>query len=117
MQDVGRLLVAALQTPAAENERILKVNSFTTTGKEALAEFEKQTESKWHVKFTSLQDLKRLETEAWQEDDPLKTVFTLRRIWTEGGTLYDERSNGSIGFEGKEETLQRQVEKLIAKHS
>ncbi|KAF2845995.1 NAD(P)-binding protein [Plenodomus tracheiphilus IPT5] len=116
MKDVGRLLVAALKTPAQSHERILKVNSFTTTGKEALAEFESQTAAAWNVEVTTLDELKKYEEEAWARGDPLATVFTLRRIWTEGGTLYDERDNGSIGFEGSEETLEEQVGKLIKKH-
>lgn len=113
MKDVGRTLVAALKTPAAGAERILKVNSFTVTPREALAEFEKQTGAKWEVKFTPLEELKRLETQAWDEDQPAKTAYTLRRIWTEGGTLYEKRSNGEIGFEGQEESLEEQVGKLI----
>jgi hypothetical protein len=116
MKDVGRLLVAALRTPTSSQERILKVNSFTVTGKEALVEFEKQTGAKWDVNYTSLEELKKLETEAWEKDNPLKTVFTLRRIWTEGGTLYDERSNSSIGFEGQGEGLGEQVRKMIELH-
>jgi hypothetical protein len=47
--------------------------------------------------------LKQLEQEAWAKDSPLKTVLTLRMIWYEGGTLYDKRDNGNIGFEGQEE--------------
>ena len=38
MRDVGVLLVAALHTPPADNPRILKVNSFTTTPHAILAE-------------------------------------------------------------------------------
>lgn len=117
MKDVGRLLVAALQTPTTLRERILKVNSFTTTGKKALAEFEKQTGTQWEVKYTALEDLERFEQEAWEKGDPLATVFTLRRIWTQGGTLYAHRDNGKIGFEGKEETLEEQIAKSIEKHS
>jgi hypothetical protein len=113
MKDVGRLLVAALRTPTSSQERILKVNSFTATGKEILAEFEKQTGTKWHVGYTSIEKLRELEREAWEKNSPLKTVFTLRRIWTEGGTLYEHRDNGSIGFE-EEERLDEQVEKMIA---
>jgi hypothetical protein len=116
MKDVGRLLIAALRTPTSSQERILKVNSFTATGKETLAELEKQTGAKWNVSYTSLEELRELEREAWEKDSPLKTVFTLRRIWTEGGTLYEHRDNGSIGFE-EEEGLDKQVEKMIALHN
>jgi nucleoside-diphosphate-sugar epimerase len=116
MRDVGRLLVAALQTPTVDSERILKVNSFTATGKEALAEFEKQTGAKWEVSYTSLEELKKLEKQAWEEDWPLKTPLTLRRIWTEGGTLYEKRDNGKINFDDELETLADQVRNTIAKH-
>jgi hypothetical protein len=55
--------------------------------------------------ISSMGVLKQLEQETWAKDSPLKTVLTLRVIWYEGGTLYDERSSGSIGFEGQEEGL------------
>jgi nucleoside-diphosphate-sugar epimerase len=113
MRDVGRLLVAALQTPATSSERVLKVNSFTTTSKAALAEFEQQTGQKWDVTYTGLEDLRNLEKEAWEKDSGLKTVYTLRRIWTEGGTLYEARDNPKIGLDAKLETLADQVNKAI----
>lgn len=116
MRDVGRLLVAALKTPPDSLERILKVNSFTSTGKETAAEFEKQTGAKWHISYTPLDELKRLEEQAWREDWPSKTPLTLRRIWTEGGTLYESRDNGKIGFYADLDTLADQVKNTIAKH-
>lgn len=116
MKDVGRLLVAALKTPTNSHERILKVNSFTITPKEALREFESQTGAKWDVSYVPLDDLKKAETEAWETGSPIATLFTLRRIWTEGGTLYDESDNGKIGFGGGDaETMEEQVRKAIAK--
>jgi nucleoside-diphosphate-sugar epimerase len=115
-RDVGRLLVAALTTPTNENERILKVNSFTVTPKEVLAEFEKQTGAKWEVSYTSLEKLKKTEQEAGEKDSPLKTAYTLRRIWTEGGTLYEQSDNSKIGFEDAE-TVKAQVKEAIAAQS
>lgn len=116
MRDVGRLLVAALTTPTSSSERVLKVNSFTTTGKQALEEFERQTGRKWEVGYTGMDELRELERKAWEEDSPVKTPLTLRRIWTEGGTLYEKRDNGQIGFEEGLETLADQVKNTIAKH-
>jgi nucleoside-diphosphate-sugar epimerase len=117
MRDVGRLLVAALNTPTSDAERILKVNSFTATGKEAVAEFEKQSGAKWDVSYTPLDELKKLEQQAWEEDWPSKTPLTLRRIWTEGGTLYTTRDNGKISFDDdKADSLADQVRSTIAKH-
>jgi nucleoside-diphosphate-sugar epimerase len=116
MRDVGRLLVAALKTPTESSERILKVNSFTATGEQTVAEFEKQTSSEWEVSYTPLDQLKKLEVQAWEEDWPSKTPLTLRRIWTEGGTLYESRDNGKIGFDDGLESLADQVKATIAKY-
>jgi nucleoside-diphosphate-sugar epimerase len=115
-KDVGRLLVAALKTSTNEHERILKVNSFTVTSKEVLAEFEKQTGAKWDVSYTSLEELKKVEKDAWEKDSPFKTMYTLRRIWTEGKTLYKEIDTGKIRFKNAE-TMEEQVRKVLESQS
>lgn len=110
---VGKLVVAALQHPAESEDKILIVNSFTATPNEILAEFEKQTGAKWDVAYTSLEKLKQLEKEAWDSGAPWATSATLRRIWTEGGTLYEKpRDNALIG-DPKTETLADQVKQII----
>lgn len=75
------------------------MNSFTTSPAEIQAEFERQTTGKpWeNVSVTSLERLRELETTAWDSGNAAATVLTLRRIWTEGGTLYEQRDNGIIG--------------------
>lgn len=93
---VGRLLVASLKKPDPSRNRALIVNSFTTSPYEILAEFEKQTGSQWDVSITSLDKLKQLEAEAWEKGLPFAAGFTLKRIWTEGGTLYDKIDNDLI---------------------
>ncbi|TKA69989.1 hypothetical protein B0A55_08841 [Friedmanniomyces simplex] len=111
MPDLGSLVVAALLHPEEARDRALKVNSFTATGHQVLAEFEKQTGGKWIVSYTSLDELKEMETEAWEKGEPFATVFTLRRIWTEGGTLYKGRDNGVIEYRDTEAlaTLVRRI--------
>ncbi|KAF2097712.1 putative isoflavone reductase family protein [Rhizodiscina lignyota] len=97
MRDVGRLLVASLLHPEESRNKALKVNSFTTTPNEILAEFERQTGGqKWEVSYTPLDELKQIEQEAWEKGVPWATGYTLRRIWTEGGTLYEKRDNEAI---------------------
>ncbi|EAL90583.1 hypothetical protein KXW98_008411 [Aspergillus fumigatus] len=96
MSDVGKVLVAAIINNEASCNQALKVNSFTTTPNEILAEFERQTQAKWEREYTSLPELKQLEQELWEANDPLAVVATLRRIWTEGGTLYEMRDNDKI---------------------
>jgi hypothetical protein len=110
---VGKLVVAALQHPSAADDKILIVNSFTATPNEIIAEFEKQTASKWDVSYTSLEELRAVEKEAWEVGAPYATGATLRRIWTEGGTLYNRpRDNGVLG-EPEMETLADQVRQVI----
>ncbi|EAW07579.1 aromatic alcohol reductase [Aspergillus clavatus NRRL 1] len=96
MEDVGKLLVAAVINNEASRNQALKVNSFTTTPNEILAEFERQTQAKWEREYTSLPELRQLEQESWAAGHPLAVVATLRRIWTEGGTLYDTTDNEKI---------------------
>jgi hypothetical protein len=99
---VGKLTVKALLHPEACRNRPLKVNSFTATPLEIVAEFEKQTGDKWTVTYTSLEKLRELEGEAWENKNPFATIFTLRRIWAEGGTLYEKRDNALIDGEDTE---------------
>jgi hypothetical protein len=93
---VGKLLLQVLTHPSACSRRALKVQSFVTTPNEILKEFESQTGSTWTVSFTSREHLRFLEKQAWEEKKPLAPIYTLRRIWTEGGTLYDEWDNTAI---------------------
>ncbi|KAE8361142.1 hypothetical protein BDV27DRAFT_133483 [Aspergillus caelatus] len=99
MKDVGTLVLATLRHPAVAFNRALKVNSFTTTPADIHAEFVRQTGGQpWNdVQYTSLSHLREAESEAWNAGKPEATVLTLRRIWTEGGTLYDQRDNALIG--------------------
>jgi len=111
---VGKLVVAALLHPDVARNKALHVNSFTTTPKEIVAEFERQTGDSWDVGYTSLDELKELEQKAWATDDPLAGVATLKRIWTSGGTLYDQRDNHLIDMEGsKVDSLADAVKQAI----
>ena len=114
MPDVGKLLVAALKHPDASRNATLKVNSFTATPNEILAEFEKQTGEKWEVHYTSLDDLKKKEQDAYNAGVPWAVAATLRRIWTEGGTLYEKRDNEKIGMKDEDMgTLSEVVAEVI----
>ncbi|TVY30692.1 Isoflavone reductase-like protein [Lachnellula hyalina] len=110
---VGKLVVKALLHPEASKKRALKVNSFTTTPAEIVAEFEKQTGEKWNVTYTSLSELKELEAAAWENKVPMAPLYTLRRIWAEGGTLYAKRDNSLLDAEDNLETLADAVRDAI----
>jgi nucleoside-diphosphate-sugar epimerase len=113
MRDVGKLVVATLLHPEVSKNKALKVNSFTTTPNEIVKEFERQTGDKWDVTFTPMTKLKELERDSWEKQNPKATVYTLRRIWAEGGTLYDQRDNGVIECEDNVDTLRSGVAEAI----
>lgn len=113
MRDVGKLVVAALLHPEHIKNKAIKVNSFTTSPRMIVAEFEKQTGDSWDVQYTSIDKLKQLESEAWERGEPRAGGITLRRIWTEGGTLYDRRDNDLIRMEDKVDNLEDAVRQAI----
>ncbi|CAI7575962.1 unnamed protein product [Penicillium bialowiezense] len=117
MQDVGTLVLSTLLHATGESlNSALCVNSFTTTPDQIQAEFERQLGGQaWDVSRTSLAKLRELETEAWEAGKPAATVLTLRRIWTEGGTLYAKRANAAIGepkVMGLEEVVANEIARV-----
>ncbi|KIH91184.1 isoflavone reductase family protein [Sporothrix brasiliensis 5110] len=98
MLDVGKFLVAALRHPQESFGKALKVQSFVVTPNEVVAAYEKQTGGdKWQVTKVPLAELQALEEKAWADGIPTATAYTLRRIWAEGGTLYEKNDNELIG--------------------
>ena len=116
---VGKLLVASLEhpPPPGTNPQILKVNSFTCTPDEIVAEYERQTGGeKWEVSYTSPAEVKKLEEKLWREGHPVATGLTLRRIWMEGGTIYeDDQSGNRMVGSPRMETLGEQVGQCVEK--
>lgn len=90
--------MASLQHPEPSFNQALKVQSFVVTPNEVLAEYERQTGSKWKVHYTSLDRIRELEAELWAQGRSQATSVTLQRIWAEGGTLYEKADNESIGL-------------------
>ena len=106
--------MAALQHPEAAFNKALKVQSFVVTPNQILAEFEKQTGAKWQTSYTPLNTLREAEKKAWDEGKSYAVIFTLRRIWSEGGTLYEKTDNESIGLRDSElETLEDAVKREL----
>ncbi|KAJ3542400.1 hypothetical protein NM208_g4120 [Fusarium decemcellulare] len=115
MPDVGKAAVASLRHPEPSFNKALKVQSFVVTSKQILSEFEKQTGGEpWAVTNYTLQQLKDEEKKAWSEGKPNAVSYTLRRIWSEGGTLYEKTDNESIGLKDSElETLEDAVKRSL----
>ncbi len=107
-------MVAALQHPEQSLGKALRVQSFVVTPNAILAEFEKQTGAKWKVSYTTLQGLRDAEALLWQNNNPKATMFTLRRIWAEGGTLYEKNDDEVIGLKPEDmESLETGVRRAI----
>ncbi|ORY68949.1 NmrA-like family protein [Pseudomassariella vexata] len=114
MPDVGKLVAAALAHPEASQDKILKVQSFVTTPKEILAEFQKQTGVQFKVDYTPIDKLEEAEQKLWAEGNPAAALLTLRRIWASGKTLYEKTDNEVIGLKPEDmETLDFVVKKAI----
>ena len=113
MTDVGKLLVAALKHPEVSRNRALIVNSFTASPNEMIKEFEKQTAGQeWNVTYVPREEHVEHEREANEKDSPVKTAFTLRRIWADGKTLYKRRDNEALGLTDTQ-TLEQAVKQSI----
>lgn len=114
MPDVGTLVVAALRHPAAAAGRALKVHSFETTPALVLAAYERLTGPGWTVSYVSLGELGAFEKKLWEEKHPKATIITLRRIWAEGGTLYEKTDNEAIGVKVEDlEPLETVLKRII----
>ncbi|RYP74116.1 hypothetical protein DL771_003174 [Monosporascus sp. 5C6A] len=105
MRDVGKFVIAALRHPETAKDKALKVQSFVVSPNAIVNEFERQTGTPWTVDHTPIEKLGEWEREAWESGSPVATLFTLRRIWAEGKTLYEKTDNESLGVQ--EEDLER----------
>lgn len=91
------------------------MQSFVVTPNEVLGEYQRQTGGDWTVTYTPLEKLKEVESQLWAEGHPAATSVSLRRIWAEGGTLYEKNDNEILGLtKGSLESLETAVEKAIA---
>jgi hypothetical protein len=112
---VGKFVAAALKSPEASFGKALKVQSFVVTPNDVLAEYERQTGSKWEVTKTPLDEIREWEAKLWEEGNPRATLVTLRRIWAEGGTLYAQNDNEVLGLKPENlDSLEAAVGKALA---
>lgn len=107
-------MVAALKHPDVAMNRALKVRSFVASSDEIVAEYVKQTGKEWQVEYVSQNELREHEKKQWEAKNPSAALYALRRIWIEGGTLYDKWNNEEIGVK-ETETLSRVVAGEIQK--
>lgn len=113
---MGKFLVASLRHPAESFDKALKVQSFVVTPNEVLAEYKRQSMGDWKASSISLQTLEDLESKLWSEGNARATGATLRRIWAEGGTLYEKNDNDLLGLKTKDlDSLETAVRKVLSR--
>lgn len=112
---MGKFVTSTLQHPEESSGKALKVQSFVVTPNEVLAEYEKQAGLKFNVIYTPLDEIREFETQVWNEGHPVAVSVTLRRIWAEGGTLYEKNDNERLGLKSDDlESLADGVKKALA---
>ncbi|EJU04125.1 NADP-binding protein [Dacryopinax primogenitus] len=90
--DTARYVLSAVQAPPETTKNAtLRVSSFTAKPAELLKGFESVLGKKLNTIYTPLDELRKLEKEKWAEKDPYATVYTLNRIWYEGGSDFSRK--------------------------
>ncbi|KAK8155370.1 hypothetical protein BKA80DRAFT_147593 [Phyllosticta citrichinensis] len=119
MPDTAHFVVCALRHPAQTHNRALRCHSFTTTPSAILSAFEAQTSGRgtseqetsgrgtWAVKYLHLDELCERERAAYARGDAEKGLFSVRRIWTMGGSVYKGWKEGR-GWDDSGEWVVRQ---------
>lgn len=112
---MGKFVAATLRHPEASFGKALKVQSFVVAPNEVVAEYEKQTGSKFKVTQTPLDEVRAIEAKLWEDKNPAAGSATLRRIWAEGGTLYAKNDNEVVGMKPEDlDSLEVAVKKALA---
>ncbi|KAL7004138.1 hypothetical protein EMMF5_006315 [Cystobasidiomycetes sp. EMM_F5] len=118
--DTGRFLVSSLLTPEASRNATLRVASINAKPAEQLTAFEEILGKKLDVSYTPLEEFRQLEQQAWAKSQPDATVYTLTRIWYEGGSDFTRKPVAVYlrdGQEVEDENLSQQLFKDVPKNS
>lgn len=115
-EDTGAYVYSSILTPEAAKNAMLRVSSIDATPDEIQSAVSSIVGHPLTSKYTPLSEFKKLESEAWEKGDA--TVYTLTRIWFEGGSDFTRRPRATYFRDGKwvedkglEKALWRDVEK------
>ena len=90
-KDTARFVLSSLLTPEASVNATLRVSSIDSKPAEMLDTLQKVEGKPVKARYTSLDDFKRIEHEDWEKDPSGATVYTLSRIWYEGGSDFTRK--------------------------
>lgn len=83
--------MSSLKTPEASANATLRVSSMNAKPNDFIQPFKNITDGKVHFTYTSLDEFRNMEKAAWDASRPDATVFTLTRIWYEGGSDFNRK--------------------------
>lgn len=98
----------------------MRVASINAKPAEQLTAFEEILGKKLDVSYTPLEEFRQLEQQAWAKSQPDATVYTLTRIWYEGGSDFTRKPVAVYlrdGQEVEDENLSQQLFKDVPKNS
>lgn len=112
--DTGRFVLSSVLTPDASANATLRVSSFDAKPAELKGALEKLEGKSFDTTYTPLDEFKQLEEKAWADNDPAATVYTLTRIWYEGGSDFTKKPR-AVYVEGDKEEENKGLEEQLFK--
>lgn len=113
-------VLSSLLTPEASANATLRVSSVDAKPADFQSALEKLEGNKsFKTSYTSIEDFKALEKEAWDKSDPSATVYTLSRIWYDGQSDFTRKPRALYlqpdGTEAEKPELASQLFKDVPK--
>lgn len=105
--------MSSLLTPEASANATLRVSSIDAKPSEIISAIEAIENKSIKAEYVPVADFKQQEEKAWAEEAPNATVYTLTRIWYEGGSDFTKKPRALYLRDGKEVEDKRLEEQLF----
>lgn len=106
-------VLSSLLTPEASANATLRVSSIDAKPSEIIAALETIENKKLKTEYVTLEEFRKAEEKAWSEGAPDATVYTLTRIWYEGGSDFTRKPRALYLRDGNEEEDKRLEDQLF----
>jgi hypothetical protein len=107
-------VLSSLLTPEASANATLRVSSIDNTASEIISAISSIANKSIQATYIPLEEFKKQEETAWKEEAPNATVYTLSRIWYEGGSDFTKKPRALYLKDGKE-VEDKQLEEQLFK--
>lgn len=110
--------MSSLLTPEASANATLRVSSIDAKPSEIISALESIENKKIKTTYITPEEFRKAEEKAWSEEAPNATVYTLTRIWYEGGSDFTKKPRALYlrnGEEVEDNKLEEQLFKDVPK--